>query len=76
MRCRFADCAHGSEPGCRVREALEAGALEDDRWESFLKLQRELRYQTIAEDPLARRAQKQRWKATQKSLKNHPKYRR
>jgi ribosome biogenesis GTPase len=41
-RCRFADCAHRSEPGCAVREALAAGTLPSDRWESWQKLQREL----------------------------------
>src|SRR4029453_3067060 len=26
-RCRFTDCAHGSEPGCAVRAALAGGSL-------------------------------------------------
>jgi ribosome biogenesis GTPase / thiamine phosphate phosphatase len=41
-RCRFSDCAHASEPGCAVRAALRSGALSRDRYESWLKLQREL----------------------------------
>ena len=41
-RCRFADCAHNSEPGCAIREALGDGSLSVDRWESYVKLQREL----------------------------------
>jgi ribosome biogenesis GTPase len=41
-RCRFGDCAHGSEPGCAVREALRTGELPRERWESWQKLQREL----------------------------------
>ena len=41
-RCRFADCAHESEPGCAVREALRSGALARERYESWRKLQREL----------------------------------
>jgi len=41
-RCRFADCAHDSEPGCAIREALADGSLEPERWASYLKLQREL----------------------------------
>lgn len=40
--CRFADCAHESEPGCAVRAALAAGRLDADRWESYRKLEREL----------------------------------
>jgi ribosome biogenesis GTPase len=41
-RCRFNDCAHGTEPGCAIREALANGTLEEERWESYLKLQSEL----------------------------------
>jgi ribosome biogenesis GTPase / thiamine phosphate phosphatase len=41
-RCRFNDCAHEREPGCAVREALRSGALPRDRFDSWLKLQREL----------------------------------
>ena len=40
--CRFADCAHGSEPGCAVREAIDGGVLEERRWNSYLKMQREI----------------------------------
>ncbi|HZT16895.1 MAG TPA: ribosome small subunit-dependent GTPase A [Gaiellaceae bacterium] len=41
-RCRFADCRHAREPGCAVREALADGSLAADRWQSYVKLQREL----------------------------------
>jgi ribosome biogenesis GTPase len=40
--CRFADCAHGREPGCAVRAALADGTLDVERFESWRKLQREL----------------------------------
>ena len=43
-QCRFRDCAHGAEPGCAVREAVAAGALEARRLENYLKLQKEARY--------------------------------
>jgi ribosome biogenesis GTPase len=42
LRCRFSDCAHDREPGCAVREALLDGTLDRERWNSYLKLQREL----------------------------------
>ena len=41
-RCRFTDCAHDQEPGCAIRDALADGSLAPDRWQSYLKLQREL----------------------------------
>ena len=41
-QCRYADCRHRTEPGCRVREAVEAGRVARDRWESYLVLLEEL----------------------------------
>jgi ribosome biogenesis GTPase / thiamine phosphate phosphatase len=49
-RCRFSDCAHGSEPGCAVRAALADGTLPQIRWESYRKLQRELRALAVKQD--------------------------
>jgi ribosome biogenesis GTPase / thiamine phosphate phosphatase len=43
--CRFADCRHRKEPGCRVREALEGGAIAPDRYQSYLALLQELEEQ-------------------------------
>ena len=40
--CRFADCTHRSEPECAVRDALAAGKLDRERYESYLKLREEL----------------------------------
>ena len=40
--CRYADCRHMTEPGCRVKEAVEAGKIRADRWESYRILLEEL----------------------------------
>jgi ribosome biogenesis GTPase len=48
--CRFGDCAHAGEPGCAVREALDTGELAPRRWESWLKLQREVAFETRRRD--------------------------
>ena len=40
--CRFADCRHTVEPDCAVRAAVDAGEVSAARYESFLKLRREL----------------------------------
>jgi ribosome biogenesis GTPase len=37
-RCRFRDCSHGTEPGCRVRAGLESGELTAERVESWRML--------------------------------------
>ncbi len=39
--CRFRSCAHDQEPGCGVREAVEAGRIPASRYESYLKLRAE-----------------------------------
>jgi ribosome biogenesis GTPase len=36
--CRFVDCAHRSEPGCAVTEAVTAGAVNAGRLERFHRL--------------------------------------
>lgn len=36
--CRFADCAHLTEPGCAVTEALGKGAIQRSRYESYVRL--------------------------------------
>lgn len=43
-QCRFSDCRHQNEPGCRVKAALENGELSPERWSSYLKLKKEARY--------------------------------
>lgn len=41
--CKFADCGHESEPGCAVRAAVEAGEIDEERFESFKKLREEVK---------------------------------
>jgi ribosome biogenesis GTPase len=41
-QCRFRDCRHEAEPGCAVRPALEAGALDAERYASWRKLAQEI----------------------------------
>jgi ribosome biogenesis GTPase len=36
--CRFKNCHHTNEPGCAVRDAIEAGQLEQRRLDNYLKL--------------------------------------
>jgi ribosome biogenesis GTPase / thiamine phosphate phosphatase len=40
--CKYADCRHRSEPGCRVLAAVAEGAIGADRLESYLVLLEEL----------------------------------
>lgn len=67
--CRFADCAHETEPGCAVQAALASGELDERRWHSWQKLQREAEWIAMRTDPVARAAARKRWAAIGKSGK-------
>ena len=56
-QCRFADCGHGSEPGCAIQMALDSGELAPGRWRNFLKLHDEREEQAAT---LEARLRKQR----------------
>jgi ribosome biogenesis GTPase len=36
--CQFNDCNHKTEPGCAVREAVKAGKVHPQRYDSYLRL--------------------------------------
>jgi ribosome biogenesis GTPase len=57
--CRFRDCKHQNEPGCAIREALDTGKLEMKRWESWLKLQKELAHLEVKKEGKLRLQEKQ-----------------
>jgi len=60
--CRFSDCTHTVEPGCRVRQACESGELKQERLDSYLKQKRELDYLALRNHKSADRTEKERWK--------------
>jgi ribosome biogenesis GTPase len=39
-QCRFRDCKHESEPGCRLQEAVAAGDIDPARLKLFQTLRR------------------------------------
>ncbi|MEQ8236339.1 MAG: ribosome small subunit-dependent GTPase A [Syntrophomonadaceae bacterium] len=45
--CRFRDCTHQREPGCAVREAIEAGSITEQRLMSYTKLRKEAQYEGL-----------------------------
>ena len=59
--CHFNDCTHAGEPGCAVMAALASGELPHERYESWRKLQRELRAIAIRHDARLRRDEKRKW---------------
>ncbi|MGI5915241.1 MAG: ribosome small subunit-dependent GTPase A [Anaerolineae bacterium] len=76
--CRFADCRHGAEPGCAVQAALADGTPDRERYQSYRKLERELRYLETRQDQRAAMEEKNRGKRLSrrvKDLQKSPKHR-
>jgi ribosome biogenesis GTPase len=71
-RCRFSDCGHESEPGCAIQDALADGSLSRERWQSYVKLQRELEELEARRDPLLRAERRQVWKQRTKDYRARP----
>lgn len=59
--CRFKDCTHTVELGCKVSEALESGELSADRWENYLKIKREIDFQERKNSKAARSEKRKEW---------------
>ncbi|TWT24261.1 ribosome small subunit-dependent GTPase A [Planomicrobium sp. CPCC 101110] len=70
--CRFRDCSHGNEPGCAIQEALAAGELPRDRYQSYLKLKRELAHMERKSDLAAQKAERSKWKQVTKDYRKRP----
>jgi ribosome biogenesis GTPase / thiamine phosphate phosphatase len=65
--CRFADCAHETEPDCAVLAAVDSGALTERRLESWRKLQREQAWMAARKDARLRSEQVKVWKQRTKA---------
>jgi ribosome biogenesis GTPase / thiamine phosphate phosphatase len=71
-QCRFGDCQHTTEPGCAIRSALESGSLQEDRLQSYRKLQRELAYVERQHDKRLESEERKKWAARSKAHKQSP----
>ena len=72
-RCRFSDCAHDREPGCAIRDALADGTLPAERWQSYVKLQRELEAIEARRNHLLRQERRRFYKQRTKEQRRNPK---
>lgn len=60
--CRFRDCTHSHEPGCKVLQGLDTGEVEKERLDNYKKMKRELAYLSDRQQKTADRLEKERWK--------------
>lgn len=70
--CRYADCTHTHEPGCRIIKAVEDGALDGEKYANYLNLKKEVEYYEM--DKRERREDERRFgkmiNRAKKDLKN------
>lgn len=72
--CRFKDCKHINEKGCAVLEALETGTISKERYNNYLKLNKEQEYLNSKSDINAFLNKKEKWKNLSKFQKQYKKY--
>lgn len=68
--CKYADCSHTHEVGCAVLNAVEIGKISKERYEHYLKLQKEIKYLESKQNISAQLEEKRKWKTIHKEMKN------
>jgi len=71
--CRFRDCRHIDEPDCAVLGALSDGSMPQDRYDSYLKLRKELAFLERKQNAWAELENKRKWKIATKRYKSFKK---
>ena len=56
--CRFSDCTHTNEPGCKILEAIEKGELQKERYDEYVKLKNEVKYNLDSDAYLRQKKEK------------------
>lgn len=68
VQCHFRDCSHTVEKRCAVLEAVAAGTLPRERYDSYLKLRREVQFLEQAQHKYAQLQRKRRSKMAQRAF--------
>lgn len=68
--CRFKDCSHSHEPGCRVLQAVLDQEISADRLKSYHKLKNEISYTHLRQNKSASRIEKERWREVSQKAKS------
>jgi len=70
-QCRFRNCKHRGEPGCAVHHAIGQGVLDAGRYDSYVRLQREMAHLAGRRDHKARQARKAQAKRLSQRSRQH-----
>lgn len=47
--CRYTDCTHTHEPGCKVVEAVKLNEIDKEKYRNYLTLKKETQYHTMSD---------------------------
>ena len=73
--CKFRDCQHENEPECAVKDAVETGKLDSARFQSYVKLKKEIKYLTTRKEAKSHNVKVKFEKKVSKWIKQIQKYR-
>ncbi len=73
--CKYKDCKHINETGCAVLKALKEGLISNERYNSYIKLQKEEEYLELKDDKNYFLQKKDKEKKLSKLIKEDYKYR-
>ncbi|MBN1533816.1 MAG: ribosome small subunit-dependent GTPase A [Spirochaetes bacterium] len=71
VSCRFRDCTHRDEPGCAVLALLREGRLEQERYQNYITVRKELEYLSSLQDERGRRERKASEKELSRLIKRY-----
>lgn len=74
--CKYTNCEHESEPGCAVKAALAKGEIDQAKYDSYLKLKKEVAFQARKNDKAAAAEQKKNWKKVAREGEERGKHKR
>lgn len=69
LDCKFRGCTHEHEPSCAVKAAVEEGTIEPERYDSYVKLSREIAYNMTQTDAMSKFEHKRKIKSLTKGYK-------
>ena len=74
LQCQFSDCRHRTEPRCAIKQAIDDGTLDAQRFQSWIKLQRELAFHDGRSSFHAARQKNQQWKKARQNVRARVKF--
>ena len=74
-QCRFSNCTHIHEKGCAIIEAIEFGEIDEDSYDSYIRLEREKQFfESSAQDKKKKDKNLGKLIKSAKNVKRHNKY--